>query len=303
MKKRTETETKRLLFVYNPKAGRGAVVKNLHEIVDVFVKANYMVTVYATQEQGDACRLLQSGEAERYDLVVCSGGDGTLREAVNGLMKRGVNVPVGYIPAGSTNDFAGTIGLPIDVRRAAKMAVEGSPFFCDAGMLNDKFFAYVAAFGAFTSVSYDTAQEFKNLFGRTAYIVEGIRQLASIKELHLKITFDNGIIEDDFIFGMVTNSLQVGGMKNNLNTAVSLNDGLFEVLLVKKPKNAVGYQNIITSFLTQNIEKTTDIITFKAAKIKFESQEEIPWTVDGEFGGESTSTEITNLPKAFSVIV
>lgn len=294
----------KLLLIYNPISGKGNIKTYVGDIIDIYSEKNYCITVHPTKSQNDGCSYIKE-HASEYDVISICGGDGMLNEAVSALMSvpTAKRPPLAYLPTGSTNDFAGTIGLPTDVRRAAKMAVEGSPFFCDAGMLNDKFFAYVAAFGAFTSVSYDTAQEFKNLFGRTAYIVEGIRQLASIKELHLKIIFDNGIIEDDFIFGMVTNSLQVGGMKNNLNTAVSLNDGLFEVLLVKKPKNAVGYQNIITAFLTQNIEKTTDIITFKAAKIKFESQEEIPWTVDGEFGGESTLTEITNLPKAFSVIV
>lgn len=294
----------KLLLIYNPISGKGNIKTYVGDIIDIYSEKNYCITVHPTKSQNDGCSYIKE-HASEYDVISICGGDGMLNEAVSALMSvpTAKRPPLAYLPTGSTNDFAGTIGLPTDVRRAAKMAVEGSPFFCDAGMLNDKFFAYVAAFGAFTSVSYDTAQEFKNLFGRTAYIVEGIRQLASIKELHLKIIFDNGIIEDDFIFGMVTNSLQVGGMKNNLNTAVSLNDGLFEVLLVKKPKTAVGYQNIITALLTQNIEKTTDIITFKAAKIKFESQEEIPWTVDGEFGGESTSTEITNLPKAFSVIV
>ncbi len=294
----------KLLLIYNPISGKGNIKTYVGDIIDIYSEKNYCITVHPTKSQNDGCSYIKE-HASEYDVISICGGDGMLNEAVSALMSVPTEKrpPLAYLPTGSTNDFAGTIGLPTDIRRAAKMAVEGSPFFCDAGMLNDKFFAYVAAFGAFTSVSYDTAQEFKNLFGRTAYIVEGIRQLASIKELHLKITFDNGIIEDDFIFGMVTNSLQVGGMKNNLNTAVSLNDGLFEVLLVKKPKNAVGYQNIITAFLTQNIEKTTDIITFKAAKIKFESEEQIPWTVDGEFGGESTLTEITNLPKAFSVIV
>ena len=294
----------KLLLIYNPISGKGTIKTYIGDIIDIYSEKDYCITVHPTKSQSDGYGYIKE-HASEYDVISICGGDGMLNEAVSALMSVPAQKrpPLAYLPTGSTNDFAGTIGIPTDVRRAAKMAVEGSPFFCDAGMLNDKFFAYVAAFGAFTSVSYDTAQEFKNLFGRTAYIVEGIRQLASIKELHLKITFDNSVIDDDFIFGMVTNSLQVGGMKNNLNTAVSLNDGLFEVLLVKKPKNAVGYQNIITAFLTQNIEKTTDIITFKAAKIKFESQEEIPWTVDGEFGGESTLTEITNLPKAFSVIV
>lgn len=262
------------------------------------------MTVHPTKCANDGYEYIKE-HATQYDIISVCGGDGMLNEAVSALMSvvKEKRPPLAYLPSGSTNDFAGTVGLPTDVRRAAKMVVDGNPFFCDAGMINDKFFAYVAAFGAFTSVSYDTAQEFKNIFGHLAYVLEAIRQLPSIKPIPIKISFDDIVIEDDFVLGMVTNSIQVGGIKHSLGTAISLNDGLFEVFLVKRPHSATGWQNIITALVTQDLEKTDDIISFKASKLKFESKETIPWTIDGEFGGDINIAEITNLPRAFSVMV
>ena len=295
---------KKLLLIYNPVSGKGNIRTYLPDIVDIYSGNDFITTLYPTKCINDGYEYVKKHGTE-YEIISVCGGDGMLNEVVSALMTLpgGERPQIAYLPAGSTNDFAGTVGLPLDVRRAAKMVVDGTPFFCDAGQMNDKYFAYIAAFGAFTSVSYDTSQDFKNLFGRMAYIFEGAKQITSIKENHFKISFDNNIIEDDFIFGMVTNSLQVGGLKNNLSTAISLNDGLFEVLLVKKPKTASALQGIVTAFLTQNLEKTEDIISFKASKIKFESDCIIPWTLDGEFGGDIDCAIITNLPKAFSVIV
>ena len=295
---------KKLLLIYNPVSGKGQFRTHLADIIDIFSGKDYCVTVHPTKAAFDGYEYIKA-HGDEYEVISVCGGDGMLNEAVSALMnilpeKRPM---LAYLPAGSTNDFAGTVGLPLDVRRAAKMVVDGNPFFCDAGMMNDRYFAYVAAFGAFTSVSYDTSQEFKNLFGHLAYVMEGIRTLPSIKMHHVKVSFDDIVIEDDFVFGMVTNSLQVGGIKHGLGTAISLNDGLFEVFLVKKPKNASGYQNIISAFITQNLDKTEDIINFKASKLKFESDTSIPWTLDGEFGGDVSCAEITNLPRAFSVIV
>lgn len=295
---------KKLLLVYNPVSGKAQIKTHLADIIDIYTNNNYCVTVHPTKCASDGYEYIKA-HGMHYNVVSVCGGDGMLNEAVSALMciTHDSRPVLAYLPSGSTNDFAGTIGIPLDIRRAAKMVVEGNPFFCDAGMLNDRYFAYVAAFGAFTSVSYDTAQEFKNVFGHLAYVMEGIRQLPSIKPLHLKITFDDIVIEDDFVLGMVTNSLQVGGIKHSMGTAISLNDGLFEVFLVKRPRTAVGYQNIITAFVTQDLEKTEDIISFKASNLKFESEAPIPWTIDGEFGGDITVAEIKNLPRAFSVIV
>lgn len=295
---------KKLLLIYNPVSGKAQIKTYLADIIDIYASNDYSVTVHPTKCASDGYEYIKKHSTE-YDIISVCGGDGMLNEAVSALMgvDKDKRPPLAYLPSGSTNDFAGTIGLPVDVRRAAKMVVDGNPFFCDAGMINDKYFAYVAAFGAFTSVSYDTAQEFKNVFGHLAYVLEAIRQLPSIKPIPLKISFDDIVIEDDFVLGMVTNSLQVGGIKHSLGTAISLNDGLFEVYLVKRPRTAAGWQNIITALVTQDLEKTEDIITFKASKLKFESSEAIPWTIDGEFGGDMATAEITNLPRAFSVMV
>lgn len=295
---------KKLLFIYNPVSGKAQVRTFLADIIDIYSAKDYSVTIHPTKCQFDGYEYIKE-HAAQYDIISVCGGDGMLNETVSALMtiEKEKRPPLAFLPAGSTNDFAGTVGLPTDIRRAAKMVVDGNPFFCDAGVFNDKYFAYVAAFGAFTSVSYNTAQEFKNVFGHLAYVLEGIRKLPSIKPIHLKVSFDDIVIEDDFLLGMVTNSLQVGGIKHGLGTAISLNDGLFEVFLVKRPKNAVGWQNIITALVTQDLEKTEDIISFKASKLKFESDEPIPWTVDGEFGGDIQTAEITNIPRAFSVMV
>ena len=295
---------KRLLFIYNPVSGKAQVRTYLADIIDIYASGNYSVTVHPTKCSGDGYEYIKEN-AKDYDLISVCGGDGMLNEAVNALMtiEKEKRPTLAYLPAGSTNDFAGTVGLPTDIRRAAKMVVDGNPFFCDAGKINDRYFSYIAAFGAFTSVSYDTTQEFKNVFGHLAYVIEGIRTFPSIKPIHYKVSFDDIVIEDDFVLGMVTNSLQVGGIKHSMGTAISLNDGLFEVFLVRIPKTATGWQNIITALVTQDIEKTDDIINFKASKIKFESDEPIPWTIDGEFGGDLTLAEISNLPRAFSVMV
>ena len=295
---------KKLLLIYNPVSGKAQIKTYLADIIDIYAASDYSVTVHPTKCANDGYEYIKE-HAEEYNIISVCGGDGMLNEAVSALMSidKEKRPPLAYLPSGSTNDFAGTVGLPADVRRAAKMVVDGNPFFCDAGMINDKYFAYVAAFGAFTSVSYDTAQEFKNIFGHLAYVLEAIRQLPSIKPMPIKISFDDIVIEDDFVLGMVTNSLQVGGIKHSLGTAISLNDGLFEVFLVKRPRSATGWQNIITALVTQDLEKTDDIISFKASKLKFESKETIPWTIDGEFGGDITTAEITNLPRAFSVMV
>lgn len=295
---------KKLLLIYNPVSGKAQIKSQLADIIEIYANNDYTVTVHPTKCKNDGYEFIKE-HASEYDVLSICGGDGMFNEAISGLMCiEKVNRPhVAYLPSGSTNDFAGTVGLPVNVLQAAKMVTEGKPFLCDAGQLNNMYFAYVAAFGAFTAVSYDTSQDFKNIFGHFAYILEGLRSLPSIKPIRMKVSFDNNVIEDEFILGMVTNSLQVGGIKFNLGTAISLNDGMFEVLLVKKPQNAAGYQTIISAFLAQSIDKSDDIISFKASKITFESETPTSWTLDGEFGGETTNALISNHTRAFSVII
>lgn len=302
MEKLSENEAKRTLFVYNPRAGKGTVVKNLHEIVDAFAKAGCAVTVYPTQAQGDACRLVETRDAGQYDLIVCSGGDGTLREVVNGLIKSGVSTPVGYIPAGSTNDFARSLGLSDDIPEATETILHGTPFLCDAGNFNGENFVYIAAFGLFTDVSYATNQQWKNIFGHVAYILEGVKSLSSIQSYEMQIECDEGVMKGNYIYGMITNSLSVGGFKNITGKDVSFNDGKFEVILIRRPATFAELNDIVISLMKQSFDAIC-MQSFKTSYMKVSSKEEINWTLDGEFGGTCRDVTIQNVQEAFPIMV
>ena len=292
---------KKLLFVFNPFSGKALIRNCLLDIVDTMVKADYEVTIYPTQRAGDAKEKVQD-YAPGYDLIVCSGGDGTLDETVSGIMNCGKRVPLGYIPAGSTNDFATSIGIPKDMEAAAFDAVNGEPFPCDIGRFNDKNFVYVAAFGLFTEVSYKTSQEWKNVLGHAAYILEGIKSLHEIPAFLMQVEFNNCCIQDEFIYGMITNSTSVGGFTGMTGTNVQLDDGVFEVTLIKKPRNPIELNEIIAS-LVNLVDDTNMIYSFKTERVKFTAKQEIPWTLDGEYGGNHVEVEIENLKQAVDIQV
>ena len=247
------TEMKRLLFVYNPHAGKGLLKPKVSDIIDIFVKAGYEVTAYPTQAYHDAYRKIREF-TDHYDLVVCSGGDGTIDEVVTGMMAREERVPVGYIPTGTTNDFAHSLKIPRDILAAADNAVYGQAFPCDVGQFNDGIFVYIAAFGLFTDVSYQTNQTAKNILGHLAYVLEGTKRLFNIPSYRIKVTHDGEVIEDEFIYGMVTNSRSVGGFRNMVGKNVTFDDGVFEVMLIKMPKNPIELQEIITALLTEQTD-------------------------------------------------
>lgn len=292
---------KKLLFIYNPKAGKGQIRNNLLDILDIFVKAGYEVTARPTQYAGEAVEIA-AGKTARYDLVVCSGGDGTLDEVVTGIMKSVRRRPIGYIPAGSTNDFANSLHIPKSMKKSAQVAVNGEPFACDVGSFNDNTFVYIAAFGLFTEVSYETKQEVKNVLGHMAYILEGVKKLAGIKSYHMKITTQDSEIEDDFLYGMVTNSTSVGGFKGITGKLVDLSDGIFEVTLVKRPKSLEDLNEIIGALTMRDID-AAQMYCFKASYLRFESQEEVAWTLDGEFGGRHTEAIVENQKQALHIMV
>lgn len=292
---------KKLLFVFNPHSGKGQIKNKLLGIVDTFVKEGYEVTIHPTQAPQEARRMVAK-RAGRYDLVVCSGGDGTLDEVVSGMMRRKERKPIGYIPAGSTNDFANSLKLPRDMMKAASAAVCGQPVSCDVGNMNGKFFVYIAAFGLFTGVSYGTPQEWKNVLGHAAYILEGAKSLHTIKAYPMRVECNGEVVEGDFIFGMVTNSTSVGGFKKMTGPNVQLNDGLFEVTLIRNPKNPVELSEILGS-LTTSREDTDLIYTAKASNIRLTTPEEIPWTLDGEFGGNHREVVIENEKQAIDIMV
>lgn len=293
---------KRLLFIYNPHAGKELLKPKISDIVDIFVKAGYEVTIYPTQSYRDAYRKVKEYNSKEYELVVCSGGDGTIDEVVSGMMTRRDRDPVGYIPTGTTNDFANSLHIPKGLLKAADNAVNGVVFPCDIGRFNQDTFVYIAAFGLFTDVSYETDQAMKNVLGHLAYILEGAKRIFNVPSYRIKVCHGGEEIEGEFIYGMVTNSRSVGGFRSMVGKQVIFDDGLFEVTLIKKPKNPLELQEIIAALLIEQID-TKYMYTFKTGYITFESLEEIPWTLDGEFGGEHDEVVIDNLNKQLEIMV
>lgn len=292
---------RQMLFVYNPRAGKAQIRSNLLDIIDTFVKAGYEVTAYPTQAPGDAVKAVRERRAG-YEIVACSGGDGTLDEVVTGMMKSKERLPIGYVPAGSTNDFANSLGIPKGMQQAADVVVNGKTFACDVGRFNGDIFIYVAAFGIFTDVSYATPQDSKNVLGHAAYLIEGVKRLPSVRAYPLKITCNEEVIEGEFLYGMVTNSHSVGGFRGITGQNVSLNDGLFEVTLIRKPSNPLDINNIILALVDKRV-KSEYIYTFTSESVKVESEEPVAWTLDGEFGGEHQKVQIENWHRALEIRV
>ncbi len=292
---------KKLLFIFNPHAGKGAIRGQLPGVLDVFTKAGYLVTAYPTQSKGDATRAAAE-LGGRFDRVICCGGDGTLSETIAGLLTLDSRPVLGYLPAGTTNDFARNLNLPKGLTAAARTAATGPVRKCDVGAFNGKTFIYVAAFGVFTDVSYDTPQEFKNAFGHLAYVLEGVTRLGSIQSYRLEITHDQGTLEDEFIYGMVSNTVSVGGFKGLPASEVKLDDGLFEVVLVKRPKTLPELQSIITTLLQQKATDGGAVVSFHTARLRVACQEALPWTLDGEYGGDPQIAEIENNRQAIELV-
>ena len=294
-------DTQKLLFIFNPKSGKGLIKNHLVDIVDVMVKAGFEVTVYPTQKQGDATeKVIQDGA--KYDRIVCSGGDGTLDEVVTGFRETKLKLPLGYIPAGSTNDFARSLNISSDMVKAAKVAVGNHIFPCDVGKFNGDTFVYIAAFGIFTDLSYETPQTLKNMLGHMAYVLSAAKSLWSIPNYQMIVDVDGEVIEDKFIYGMITNSVSVAGFSGITGQNVLFDDGEFEVTLIKNPKK-VEELNEILLYLTNLTSTSSMIYTYKAKKIRIVSEKEVPWTLDGEFGGNHTLVSIENRPKKINLLI
>lgn len=292
----------RILLIYNPKAGKGQFLSNLPVVIDLFTKAGYIVEVYPTQSPGDAVnKIMRLGDG--YGMIVPAGGDGTLDEVVTGLIRSGKDIPIGYIPVGSTNDYAASLGLSSNVVEAVGDIIGGVAKEVDAGILNaNHVFIYVAAFGAFTDVAYDTNQDMKNALGHVAYLIEATKRLGNLKQYHMKIDATDFQAEDDYIFGMVTNSTSVGGIRNITGKKVMLDDGLFEVILVHNPKNIIDINEEVTALLTQNY-KTKLVDSFKTNRLVLTCDQEVPWTTDGEYGGSFRETIVTDAKERVRMVI
>jgi YegS/Rv2252/BmrU family lipid kinase len=293
----------KLLFVYNPRSGKGQIKNKLSEILNIFAGAGYEITVRPTQCEKDAYETIKNTGAN-YGMIVSSGGDGTLNESFHGIMEFPLEERpfFGYIPTGSTNDFASTLSISKNPVTAAKGIVKGKKFWCDVGKASTGYFAYVAAFGAFTNVAYDTPQETKNALGHIAYILEGLKSLANLESYRVKVQYvdEDGKIrefEDEFIYGMISNTESVGGMNLLKKSEIDLQDGMFEALLVRNPENPIELQQTINALVTKDFSSDR-FYFFRTNTVEFQGESEISWTLDGEYGGTLKEMKIENIAKA-----
>ena len=293
---------KKLLFVLNPCAGTKKANKVLPELLALFNRADYDVLTYITGAPGEAIDYVAQ-RAKDVDLIVCCGGDGTFNETVSGILKAGAQTPVGYIPCGSTNDFAGSLGLPLNPLKAAQAIIDGTPQKYDMGTFNGRHFTYVASFGAFTRASYATPQNVKNALGHTAYVLSGISDLLQIKGIPMKMELDSGeIIEGDYIFGAVCNSTSIGGIVKLNPSLVDMSDGLFEVFLVRSPKDLLELTECIGAVQKQQYDNCR-MITFRSAKsVKITAVPDLAWTLDGEMETGHCEIQIENHQQVITLI-
>lgn len=297
---------KRLLFFVNPNAGHTEIRSSLMQVIQIFTAGGYEVTVHPTSGPKDLTRQIVARGAG-YDLIVCTGGDGTLNEATSGLMRLEDRPRLGYIPGGTVNDVARSLGLSRDPLIAAQDIVHGKPFALDIGMFGtEHWFDYVAAFGLFTNVPYETPQADKRIWGRLAYFFNGVQALSEVHSVHARVTWDGRTVEADLIDGLICSTTSVGGFHaaRAVNEfGISLNDGLFEVVLVRDIKNLADFSAAAGKMLRLDFSDEDYFITCQTDHIRFEFDSEVPWTLDGEFGGNVRDVEIRNCKRAIEVIV
>lgn len=293
------SKQKKALLIVNPCSGKNKSRAGTFDIVDKFSKSDYEFSIHSTKCQGDATNIVKD-ELEGHDLVVCCGGDGTLNETINGVIDMPKRVPIGYIPAGTTNDLASSLGLPTTIKEAADVIIDGHTNDYDIGLFNNRCFCYVASFGAFARSSYSTPQKLKNKLGHTAYVAAAIPQVFEIHPTKMRIEYDGGVIEDEFMFGAISNSLSVGGFFKLPKDKVKFNDGQFEVLLVKKV-HMTSLFSILSKVRKQQYDGK-QIIMFQTRKLKITAPDEaVAWTLDGEFGGNHHDVMVNVLERAVEI--
>lgn len=295
-------ENKKLLLIVNPCSGRAKMYTELLKVVEVFSYADYLVSVYPTKSRGDATQYVEKLNHDDFDLIVVCGGDGTLNEVIEGIMNSKNNIPLGYIPSGTLNEWSSGLNISRNIETAAKDIINGKKIKLDIGRFNDKYFSYTASFGAFTGASYSTPQEVKNVLGQSAYFFEGIKSLGTIKPIHMKITTEDRVVEGDYLFGAISNSLSVGGIVKYDKTPVGLNDGLFEIILIKNPDNIVKLQPLVDGILKHEFDRE-GIEFFRSEKFIVETDESVAWTLDGEYAKSNGKLTVENIHGTITFIV
>ena len=292
---------KRLLLIANPFSGKAKMVTNLMAVTQILSDNGFEVTVYPTKNTGDATLRAEQVKDGEFDRIVVCGGDGTLNEVITGLMRAKTSCKIGYIPAGTLNEWSSGLKIPRSIPKAAKVAAGEREIKLDIGKFADRYFSYTASFGAFTEVSYSAPQEVKNVLGQAAYFFEGIKSLGNIKPVHLKFEAEEKTVEDDFIFGAVSNSMSVGGIVKFKENVVKLNDGLFEVMLIKNPKNLLQLQNTLDGILRADFNRER-IEFFHTKKLVVTGGRGVAWTLDGEFAPGKEELVIENIPSALWLV-
>ena len=291
---------KKMLFVMNPYAGMRRANRYLADLLTIFSQADYEIIARMTCGTGDASRIVRE-KCAGVDLVVCAGGDGTFNETVSGILEAGCDVPVGYIPCGSTNDFANSLKLSTNVLQAARDIVEGTAVSYDVGKFGDRYFSYVASFGAFTKASYSTPQNIKNALGHTAYILEGIQELSQLKPSHVRIQLEDAVIEDDFLFGAISNSTSLGGILTLDPKQVDMGDGVFELLLIRAPKDLLELNECV--WAVQKQKYNCAMMTFVSTReLTVFPDPQMDWTLDGERCGGAQCIHVENLHHAIRLM-
>ena len=293
----------RVLLMVNPMAGRQKIRNELLYVVDTLTKAGYETIIYTTQGK-DATRDLLAEKDSQFDRVICCGGDGTFNEILSATMHWNKRPILGYIPAGTTNDFAAGLKLPSDIREAAVNIVRGTPHTVDAGLFNTSYFSYVASFGAFTETSYSTPQNFKNALGHLAYILEGIKEIPAFTPYTVCVETDGQIYKDSYIFGAVSNARSVGGILKISDSLVDLNDGVFEVMMIKMPKTLMDLSAIVTSLTSLNPLKydPSMFLFLQTKELKITFEQEMVWSLDGERVSGGKEARIACIKDAFKIL-
>ncbi len=289
------------LVILNPKAGMKKSKKDMFEIVDRLSKKGYRVSIQTTTCSGDGTRFVLEYGANK-DLIICCGGDGTLNEVLNGLRQANLSVPLGYVPAGTTNDFARTFSLPNKAEKCMDLILGGWPRNCDLGRFNDRNFTYIASLGAFTNVSYSTPQKLKNIFGHSAYLLEGVKEIRNISPFKATVTANGETYEGEFVFGSVSNSSSIGGLFKLNSLDVRMDDGEFELMLIRNPKNLTDLHGIVQGLVRGKYDPRYVVFTH-AKEVDFHTEIPQTWTLDGESGGEQQDVHIEVLHNAFQLIV
>ena len=289
---------KKALLLVNPAAGKRQSREPLFDAAAALCQAGYLVNIHLTSGRGDATDTARREGAD-YDLVVCSGGDGTLNETITGLMALPEPPPLGYLPRGSTNDFAASLGISSHPAAAAAAMLRSPGRALDIGRWNGRCFAYVACFGAFTRSSYSAPQEVKNILGHFAYILEGVKDLSSLRPYRVRLTADGEVLDGDYLFGAVCNSTSLGGLMKLGKEEVVLDDGKFEMLLVRSPRTLLELQAVLTALLNQNYRQE-GLVFRHISSLTAEPEGELPWSLDGEFAPSAESVSIRNCPRALT---